>query len=175
MLTCPCNVHLLHPLLYSKIWVYKVFYFISVFEMTAFVKTCKYTVFFCCSFCQINRVTAEALIAETVVWPNFSLMNVFFALKGSNFLLLHHFSYFLALKHTIRSSVLVRTASFWVVRTSTPNLCFEQKCEKYHSLFYPKITIFTAVKSHSILHRRGITARFDERNRRRRKTKHVSL
>ena len=35
------------------------------------------------SFCQINRVTDEALIAETTVWPNFFLMNVFFALKGS--------------------------------------------------------------------------------------------
>ena len=29
------------------------------------------------------RVTDEALIAETAVWPNFFLMNVFFALKGS--------------------------------------------------------------------------------------------
>ena len=35
------------------------------------------------SFCQIYRVTDEALIAETAVWPNFFLMNVFFALKGS--------------------------------------------------------------------------------------------
>ena len=34
-------------------------------------------------FCQIFRVTDEALIAETAVWPNFFLMNVFFALKGS--------------------------------------------------------------------------------------------
>ena len=30
-----------------------------------------------------SRVTDEALIAETVVWPNFFLMNIFFALKGS--------------------------------------------------------------------------------------------
>ena len=37
------------------------------------------------SFCQIYRVTDEALIAETMVWPNFFLMNVFFALKGSKF------------------------------------------------------------------------------------------
>ena len=29
------------------------------------------------------RVTDEALIAETAVWPNFYLMNIFFALKGS--------------------------------------------------------------------------------------------
>ena len=35
------------------------------------------------SFCQIYRVTDEALIAETAVWPNFFLMNVFVALKGS--------------------------------------------------------------------------------------------
>ena len=35
------------------------------------------------SFCQIYSVTEEALIAETMVWPNFFLMNVFFALKGS--------------------------------------------------------------------------------------------
>ena len=28
-------------------------------------------------------VTDEALIAETMVWPNLFLMNVFFALKGS--------------------------------------------------------------------------------------------
>ena len=31
----------------------------------------------------VYRVTDEALIAETMVWPNFFLMNVFFALKGS--------------------------------------------------------------------------------------------
>ena len=35
------------------------------------------------SFCQIYRVTDEALIDETMVWPNFFLMKVFFALKGS--------------------------------------------------------------------------------------------
>ena len=40
------------------------------------------------SFCQIYRVTDEALIAKTMVWPNFFLMNVFFALKGSKFLVL---------------------------------------------------------------------------------------
>ena len=34
-------------------------------------------------FCQIYRVTDEALIAETMVWPNYFLMNVFVALKGS--------------------------------------------------------------------------------------------
>ena len=35
------------------------------------------------SFCHIYRVTDEALIAETAVWSNFFLMNVFFDLKGS--------------------------------------------------------------------------------------------
>ena len=34
-------------------------------------------------FCQVYRVTDEALIAETAVWPNFFLMNIFFAFKGS--------------------------------------------------------------------------------------------
>ena len=40
------------------------------------------TLFSSGSFCQVNRVTDEALIAETAVWPNFFLMNVFFALRG---------------------------------------------------------------------------------------------
>ena len=47
------------------------------------VKICKFTALSSGSFCQISRVTDEALIAETAVWPNFFLMNVFFALKGS--------------------------------------------------------------------------------------------
>ena len=40
------------------------------------------------SSCQIYRVTDEALIAETMVWHNFFLMDVFFAIKGSKLLLL---------------------------------------------------------------------------------------
>ena len=56
---------------------------ISVFETTAIIKICKFTVFSSGSYCQTYRVTDEALIAETMVWPNFFLMNVFFALKGS--------------------------------------------------------------------------------------------
>ena len=55
---------------------------ISVFETTAIIRTSKITVFFSGSFCQMYMVTYEALIAETMVWPNFCLMNVFFALKG---------------------------------------------------------------------------------------------
>ena len=47
------------------------------------VKICKFTALSSGSFCQIYRVTDEALIAETAVWSNFFLMNVFFALKGS--------------------------------------------------------------------------------------------
>ena len=46
-------------------------------------RTSKFTVSSSGSFCQIYRVTDEALIAETMVWSNFFLMNVFFALKGS--------------------------------------------------------------------------------------------
>ena len=42
-----------------------------------------FTVFSTGSFCQVYRVTDEALIAETAVWPNYYLMNIFFALKGS--------------------------------------------------------------------------------------------
>ena len=56
--------------------------FIPVFETTAIIKTCKFIVFSAGSFCHIQGVTDEALIAETMVWPNFFLMNVFFALKG---------------------------------------------------------------------------------------------
>ena len=59
-----------------------VFFDIPVFETTAFIKFA-FTVFSSGSFCQIYRVTDEALIAETMVWPNFFLMNVFFALRGS--------------------------------------------------------------------------------------------
>ena len=52
------------------------------------VKVCKVTVFSSGSFCQIERVTDEAWIAKTAVWPNFFLMNVFFALKASKLLFL---------------------------------------------------------------------------------------
>ena len=60
-----------------------VFFDISVFETTAIIKIGKFTVFSSVSFCQIYRVSDEALITETMVWPNLFLMNVFFALKGS--------------------------------------------------------------------------------------------
>ena len=45
--------------------------------------TCNYVVSGWRGFSQIYRVTDEAFIAETMVWPIFFLMNVFFALKGS--------------------------------------------------------------------------------------------
>ena len=55
------------------------------------IKICKFTVFSSASFCQIYRVTDEALIAETMVWPNFFHINVFFALKGSRlFIIIIH-------------------------------------------------------------------------------------
>ena len=55
------------------------------------VKICKFTALSSGSFSQIYRVTDEALIAETAVWPNFFLMNVFFALKGSKlFIIISH-------------------------------------------------------------------------------------
>ena len=58
---------------------------ISVFETTAIIRTSKFTVFSSGSFCRIYRVTDEALIAETMVWPNFFLMNVSLLLKDLNF------------------------------------------------------------------------------------------
>ena len=65
-----------------------VFFDISVFKTTAVVKICKFTVFSSGSFCQIYRVTDEALIAETMVWPNIFLINVVLALKGSIFFII---------------------------------------------------------------------------------------
>ena len=56
----------------------------------------KFTVFSSGSFCQIHRVTDEALIAETMVCPNFFLTNVFFALKGFKlFIIYYHLIYIL--------------------------------------------------------------------------------
>ena len=37
--------------------------------------------------------TDEALIAETAVWPNFFLMNIFFALKGSKLFIIIYVGY----------------------------------------------------------------------------------
>ena len=46
------------------------------------MKTVKvFTVFSSGSFCQIYRVTGEALIAETMVWPILFLMNVTLLLR----------------------------------------------------------------------------------------------
>ena len=66
------------------------------------VKNCKYSVFSTGSICPVYRVTDEALIAETAGWPNFFLMNIFFALKGSKLFIIistsdtkfypHHFN-----------------------------------------------------------------------------------
>ena len=43
------------------------------------------------SFCLIYRVTDEALIAETAVWPNLFLMNIFFALEGSKLFIIIYY------------------------------------------------------------------------------------
>ena len=58
------------------------------------LKFFKFTVFSTGSFCQVYRVTDKALIAETAVWPNFFLMNIFFALKGSKLFIINGFTYF---------------------------------------------------------------------------------
>ena len=81
------------------------FFDISVFETTAVIKICKFTVFSSVSFGQINRVTDEALIAETMVWPNFFLMTVFFALKGSKLFIIisHHCSWMLCRAPAVKS------------------------------------------------------------------------
>ena len=72
---------------------------------TAIVKICKFTVFSSGSFCQIYRVTDEVLIAETMVWPNFFLMNVFFALKGSKLFIIisYHCSWMLCRVAAVKS------------------------------------------------------------------------
>ena len=59
-----------------------IFRLISVFETTAMLKLANLQYFPLAPFAR-SRVTDEALIAETAVWPNFFLMNIFFALKGS--------------------------------------------------------------------------------------------
>ena len=46
-------------------------------------------------------VTDEALIAETAVWPNFFLTNIFFALKGSKLFII--FPLFLKIGETFAS------------------------------------------------------------------------
>ena len=78
---------------------------ISIFETTAIIKIWKFTVFSSGSFCQIYRVTDEALIAETMVWPNFFLMNVFFALKGSKLFIIisYHCSWMLCHVAAVKS------------------------------------------------------------------------
>ena len=54
----------------------------SVFETTAMLKLANLQYFPLAPFAR-SRVTDEALIAETAVWPKFFLMNIFFALKES--------------------------------------------------------------------------------------------
>ena len=66
------------------------FRLISVFQTTAMLKFANSQHYPPAPFAKY-RVTDEALIAETAVWPNFFLMNVFFALKGSKlFIIIEH-------------------------------------------------------------------------------------
>ena len=81
------KIHFLNK--FEIFWYFSTY--ISVFETTAVVKICKFTVFSSGSFCQSFRVTDEALIVETMVWPNFFLINVFFALKGSKLFIIISF------------------------------------------------------------------------------------
>ena len=66
-------------------------------QLKSVAKICILTVLSSGSFCQIYRVINEALIAETMVWPNFFLINVFFALKGSKLFIIisYHCSWML--------------------------------------------------------------------------------
>ena len=100
------------PVFFSNILV---FFDISVFEPTADVKICKFTVFSSGSFCQIYRVTDEALRAETMVWPNFFPINVFFALKGSKLFIIisYHCSWMLCHVAAVKSlPVLIYSADY---------------------------------------------------------------
>ena len=51
------------------------------------------------------QYTDEALISETMVWPNFFLMNVFFALKGSRLFIIisYHCSWMLCRVTAVKS------------------------------------------------------------------------
>ena len=67
------------------------------------------------SLSTVYRVTDEALIAETTVWPNFFLMNIFFALKGSklfiiiaNMFVTHYYFLMFALSVKERQDKLLR-------------------------------------------------------------------
>ena len=71
-----------------------IFRLISVFQTTAMLKFANSSG----SFCQIYRVTHEALIAETAVWPNFFLMNVSFALKGFKLFIIIYMTSFYSAK-----------------------------------------------------------------------------
>ena len=80
----------------KQIWNILVFFDLNQFLTCRFslrddchVKNCKLTVCFLLLLLpDFKGSSDEAWIAKTAVWPNFFLMNVFFALKGSKLLLL---------------------------------------------------------------------------------------
>ena len=103
--------------------------------MTAVVKICKFTVFSSGSFCQIYRITDEALIAKTMVWPNFFLINVFFALKGSKLFIIisYHCSWMLCPVAAVKSvPALIYSADIFNFT--------------YHSIFLFLINVFFPLK-----------------------------
>ena len=92
------------------------------------------------SFCQVYRVTDGALIAETAVWPNFFLMNIFFALKETKlFIIIRHGKILFLVSPT-------RKDTYWTAKLN--NIFQTQKLELYlHLKIYkalpPKILVLT--------------------------------
>ena len=62
-----------------------------VFVSTTLLKVVKFQLFSLAPCCQIKRVTDETLIVETAVWHIPFFINVFTALKGSQFYFLFVF------------------------------------------------------------------------------------
>ena len=56
-----------------------------VFISTILLKVAKLQYFALAPFCQTKRVTEEAYVAETAVWPITFLISMLTALKGSQF------------------------------------------------------------------------------------------
>ena len=60
-----------------------------VFISTILLKVAKLQYFALAPFCQTKRVTDEAYVAETAVWPITFLISMLTALKGSQFYFLY--------------------------------------------------------------------------------------
>ena len=64
---------------------------ILVFVSTSMLKVEKLQYFSLASFCQTKRVTEETFVVETAVWPIHFLINMLFALKGSQFIFICYY------------------------------------------------------------------------------------